>query len=281
MTSLLVSDLDGTLLNSAKAVSETTATIVNDYLAEGGLFTIATARMAYGCDRLVAGLDLRLPGIVMNGAALYSFTHHRYEEIQPIPQAAVAAASEAIADAGAGAFVYAVNEGRIQLGCARPEDLSWTQYNSERARQTVGDIPVLGFENWDWLGETIYIAATGADQQLTRIQTGLGGTAALAAHPYHNVYSGTECLEYSSSAGGKASAVLRLKELVGAQHLIVFGDNHNDLEMMRLADRSFAPAGSSPGALTTADEVIESNDDDGVAKTIRRYASVWLPNTDH
>lgn len=81
---------------------------------------------------------------------------------------------------------------------------------------------------------------------------------------------------FSSADGGKEAAVLRLKDRVGADSLIVFGDNHNDIGMMRLADLSFAPAGSAPQALEVADEVIPSNDDDGVAETIEQNLQRWI-----
>lgn len=276
MTSLLVSDLDGTLLNSAKAVSERTVSVLNRFVADGGMFSVATARMAYGCDQLVADLDLRLPGVVMNGAAIYSFAEGKYLEVQSMSAVATDQVAAAVAEAGAGAFVYAVEGDRIRLGCSREADLAYEQYNSTRARATVGELVVLGLENWDQLGEMVYLAVVGSQAQLVAVQKSLADVPDLVAHPYHNVYTGTECLEYSSGAGGKEAAVLRLKELVGADQLIVFGDNHNDLGMMRLADRSFAPAGSAPEALRIADEIVPSNDEDGVAEAVLRYGQGWL-----
>ncbi|MFV0429470.1 MAG: HAD hydrolase family protein [Arachnia sp.] len=245
MTYLLVSDLDGTLLTSRKELSQRSVQVLDEFIAVGGMFSIATARMAYGCEHLL-GFDLRLPGVVMNGAALYSFAERRYLQTQPIADAGVIAASNAVAEAGAGAFVYGVDRGQIRLGCTAREDLAWEQYNSVRARAAAGPATILGPRNWERLGEIVYLAVVGSQAQLLAVADLAAGIPELAGHPYHNVYTGNDCLEFSSNAAGKQQAVRGLQQRVGADRLIVFGDNRNDLGMMNLADRSFAPEGSAP-----------------------------------
>jgi len=48
----------------------------------------------------------------------------------------------------------------------------------------------------------------------------------------------------------------------------VFGDNRNDLSMMRIADHSVAVANAYDEVKAQADEVIGCNDDDAVVKWI-------------
>lgn len=276
-TSLLVSDLDGTLLNSKKSVTPHTAQVLNRFVAAGGLFSIATARMAYGCDRLLAEVDLRLPAVVMNGAALYSFDTRTYTEVQPLPVAAATAVAEAVNQVGAGAFVYAVDSGQMLLGYSRESDLEWTQYNSVRAQEALPPLALLGSDKWDRLGETIYLAVVGTQSQLADVAAAVAGTPGLSAHPYRNIYTDTDCLEFSSTSAGKEAAVDRLQRLVGADRLVVFGDNHNDLAMMEMADHSLAPRESMPEALAIANEVIGSNDEDGVVTAIEQHWAEWLP----
>jgi Cof subfamily protein (haloacid dehalogenase superfamily) len=275
MTFLLVSDLDGTLLTSAKAVGQRTVGVLNRFIAAGGLFSVATARMAYGCDRLLAAVDLDLPGIVMNGAAMYDFRTGTYQDVRPMPAEAVGAAAAEVARAGVGAFVYGVRDGRMRLGYTRADDLAWTQYNSARAQETLSELECVGPDNWQRLGDIIYLAVVGDDAGLARTTGGLDDVAGLVAHPYRNIYTGHDCLEYSSPEAGKEAAVLRLKERIGADRLVVFGDNRNDLGMMRLADHSLAPATSVPEALAIADEVIASNDEDGVGRAIEAHWDGW------
>lgn len=273
---LLISDLDGTLLNSAKELTPRTVAVLNDFIAHGGLFSVATARTAYGCDRLIERLHLRQPGVVMNGAALYSFADRAYVHVESLPDAAAGAIADAVRAAGAGAFVYSVRDGALRLGHARAEDLAWTQYNSRRASEELPPLTLLGFDNWSRLGEIVYLAIVGTDQQLADVALVTGGVPGVQLHPYRNVYTDSDCLEISSDQAGKELAVQRLRDVVGADGLVVFGDNHNDLGMMRVADLAFAPANGLAEALSAADEVIGSNDEDGVAGAVERYRESWL-----
>ena len=66
----------------------------------------------------------------------------------------------------------------------------------------------------------------------------------------------------------KASAIKRLANELGATRIVVFGDNRNDLSMMRIADHSVAVANAYDEVKAQADEVIGCNDDDAVVKWI-------------
>ncbi len=68
----------------------------------------------------------------------------------------------------------------------------------------------------------------------------------------------------------KASALARwcAHEGIDAAEVWAFGDMPNDLPMLRWAGRGHAVANAHPGVLAEADVVIESNDDDGVARAI-------------
>jgi len=58
-----------------------------------------------------------------------------------------------------------------------------------------------------------------------------------------------------------------MKQL-GANRLVVFGDNNNDLPMFRIADESYAVSNAIPAVLAAATGVIGSNDDDAVARWV-------------
>ncbi|NLO49116.1 MAG: HAD hydrolase family protein [Clostridiales bacterium] len=67
MKTLYVSDLDGTLLNSAGKLSDYSVNTINTLLDEGILFTVATARSITIALSAVGNLNLTLPIIVYNG----------------------------------------------------------------------------------------------------------------------------------------------------------------------------------------------------------------------
>ena len=59
MKSLYVSDLDGTLFNKKKRISDRSADIINRCIEKGMLFSVATARMPYGCDYRLKDLHMK------------------------------------------------------------------------------------------------------------------------------------------------------------------------------------------------------------------------------
>jgi hydroxymethylpyrimidine pyrophosphatase-like HAD family hydrolase len=54
----------------------------------------------------------------------------------------------------------------------------------------------------------------------------------------------------------------------------VFGDMPNDLPLFEWAGWACAVANSHPAVLEAADEVVPSNNDDGVARTVQRLVGL-------
>ena len=61
---------------------------------------------------------------------------------------------------------------------------------------------------------------------------------------------------------------------VDRRDVAVFGDQRNDIEMLRWAGRGIAPANATEEAQAAADEVTRSNDEDGVAVVLERWLGV-------
>ena len=54
--------------------------------------------------------------------------------------------------------------------------------------------------------------------------------------------------------------------MTGADRVVVYGDNLNDLPMFAVADEAVAVANARPQVLAAADRIIGRNTDDSVAK---------------
>ena len=70
MTTLYVSDLDGTLLNSNQTLSPFTIQTINQLVSDGMLFSYATARSYQTAKKVTQGLQAPFPLIVYNGACV-------------------------------------------------------------------------------------------------------------------------------------------------------------------------------------------------------------------
>ena len=64
----------------------------------------------------------------------------------------------------------------------------------------------------------------------------------------------------------KAKAILKYKEKMGFDRVVVFGDSVNDISMFEIADESYAVENAIDELKEIATSVIACNDQDGVAK---------------
>jgi hypothetical protein len=81
---LFISGLDDTLLNKNANLSGYSRVELNRMIDDGALFTISTMRTPASLMEPVKDIRLKLPLIVMDGAALYNMNDKRYEKVYVI-----------------------------------------------------------------------------------------------------------------------------------------------------------------------------------------------------
>ena len=69
----------------------------------------------------------------------------------------------------------------------------------------------------------------------------------------------------------KASGALEVKKILGADKIIAFGDNLNDIPLFEIADECYAVSNAEDELKKIATDVIASNDEDAVAEFIQEY----------
>jgi len=84
--------------------------------------------------------------------------------------------------------------------------------------------------------------------------------------------SGTNWVDISSANANKGFALRQLMEThhIKSDELLVFGDYNNDLEMLALSDFSFAMENAHPNVIKAAKFNTTSNDDFGVERVLER-----------
>jgi hydroxymethylpyrimidine pyrophosphatase-like HAD family hydrolase len=86
------------------------------------------------------------------------------------------------------------------------------------------------------------------------------------------VYSGRQWLEIMPAAASKANAILMLKEKLGCDRVVCFGDGKNDISMFSICDEKYAVANAVDELKAMATAVIGSNNQDGVARWLAENA---------
>ena len=90
-------------------------------------------------------------------------------------------------------------------------------------------------------------------------------------------YSGLPFIELAGDSVTKGVAVADLAADLGISRAEVatFGDNHNDVPMLEWSGRSYAMGNGSESAKTAAQEIIDSNDNHGLARQVDALVAEW------
>lgn len=266
MKSLYVSDLDGTLFNKKKRISDRSADIINRCIEKGMQFSVATARMPYGCDYRLKDLHMNVPGIVTNGVFLYDFQSEEIISAEAVPVSAVQKVIRAFKDCGMSCFLYTYDSRGISIYYDEKRMEEQTQYYSDRALQKCAEVTFTKkAEEMVQKGDSVYLTCTGTEEELKPVCRKLDEIEEIKYSFYLNIYNGMYCLEVFSAHASKKNALKKLMKITGSEELVVFGDNFNDLSMIEIADRSYAPMNALPEIKKVVDRVLPDCDHDGVA----------------
>lgn len=274
LKTLILSDLDGTLLGPGAVLSPPTRDGINALVANGLLFTYATARSYVSAVRVTDGLDLRIPVTVSGGA------------FQLDPHTGVILNEERMADDDLDTVIRLCEKHRVPPivynGTPTAERATWVEgEESEGMRRFLADrvgdrrfrpapdwarLPRDGIFYATIIGEASAIAALTVD-----IAAATDGRLSLIAqidtHHPQDTY-----LELSAARATKAHAVAWLRDYLDVDQVIAYGDNLNDLPMFGAADQAYAVANAASEVLAAATEVIGSNIEDGL---LRHLLTAW------
>jgi len=268
MSVLYVSDLDGTLLNGKREITEKTARLLNNFIDNGGLFTVATARMPYTCDYRLEKIDLKYPAILMNGVLLYDFQKKSCLHSINIASSLTEVVLDCLKKHRCGAYLYTYQNGGLNLYFEDSALNFEGQYYNKQARKGCQFAGLAASFASVELQNAIYIAALGEPEKLKKARKEIEQLDGISCAGYVNIYNGGYCLEIYSGEANKAIRAKELQKNLRAEHLVSFGDNYNDMKLMKISDRSYAPANALDEVKGIADHVIGSNDEDGVAEFI-------------
>lgn len=269
---LYVSDLDGTLLSNDSRVSRRSAEIISELTRNGAMITVATARTPATVVPLLADTLTTPPAVVMTGCAYWLRDEGRFDDALFMPPCDVTAALELCHRLGVAPFVYVMASDGSTLDVYhssptlnRAEESFWLERSQLRLKRFH-----LGKHVPDnVIGRTMLLYAMGEGNAICTAAEAFGAATdcSVACYPdifNKNIYN----LEIFPPKVNKAAAITRLKEALGADRLVAFGDNLNDLSMLAAADVAVAVGNALPEVKAAADIVIEPNSTDAVARFI-------------
>ena len=271
---LYLSDLDGTLLRSNQRTSAFTNDVVNRLVDAGVHFSYATARSVDTAVRVTKGIEVDIPVIVHNGAFIVdSVTRRALYSAKFTPEEESLIYGTFLAH-GLYPLSYAVIDGRNRFSYLREKCgkeqwafvLSRTS-NAEdhRAREIYSTDEALD-------GDVYYFACIDGEEKLRPVYEFLKDKFRCIFS--RDIYTDAPWLEVLPKHASKASAAKILKEKLGCDRIVCFGDEINDIPMFEIADEKYAVANAAPELKALATAVIGSNDEDAVAKwLVKKFSS--------
>lgn len=264
---LYVTDLDGTLLKSDKSLSEYSRKTINRLIENGVLFTYATARSFSSANPLVNLLNLNCPAVTFNGVFVINPKNGEHIIENVFTKKALKAAEKFISANGFAPIVYSYIDGKERVSYLENRFDEAAAYVNSRK----GDKRLRAVDNYKELfaGNVFYLTLFNVKE----IEL-CNGFFCEENGFSHNVqadnYDDMVWYEIYSKNAGKEKAILQLKKLLKADELVCFGDNFNDKAVLELADVGVAVGNAENEIKTIADIVIETNDNDAVARFIER-----------
>lgn len=274
MKHLFVTDMDGTLLNEHSKVSPTSAKIISDLSRQGALITVATARTPATVEPLLEDTYTSLPAIVMTGAAMWDRNNRSYVNTHPFDGDADHQLLAVMRSEGIEPFVYTFFDGDPLLHVFRNSPLSDNDIRFMDERRVSGLKEFHIDRPMPEGGHTMLLFAMGPRERIFAAADKIRALHICSVSAFTDIFGeDTGILELFAPGVSKASAVQALKSQTGADRLIVYGDNLNDLPMMAVADESVAVANALPEVKAAATRVIGPNTADAVARDIMQVYS--------
>lgn len=273
MSTLYVTDLDGTLLNSSDQISQYSMETVNGLVARGMQFTYATARSLVSASVVAKGLSATIPVIAYNGALIIHPATGEVISSLSFTEEEAGYVSGVLQENGANPLVYAYVDGveRVSYVAGR-ENEGIRRYLDVRK----GDrrFRPLADEERLYQGDIFYFTCIAGREELHPLYEIFSGDERYRCTLQQELYRPEYFLEIMPKKASKAEAIRKLKEIWHCDRVVSFGDAVNDIPMFEISDACYAVANAVPELKACATDVIGSNDEDGVARWLSQFGQI-------
>ncbi|MCL2169454.1 MAG: HAD family hydrolase [Defluviitaleaceae bacterium] len=272
MKTLYLSDLDGTLLGSDERISEYSASVINRFIQNGGYFSYATARSFVTSSKVSTGLDTSFPVICHNGCFIIDNETNELLLSNYLNSDEISFVSKTLNFHGIYPLVHSYIDG-VEKFSYIEEFVTPSMRHFLNKR--VGDPRRREVKTTDELyqGSVFCIASMDTKATLSQINDIFDADKRYSCIYHQDIYSKGQWCEIFPAKATKANAALQLKALLGCDKMVVFGDGVNDLSLFAVADEKYAMSNAVLELKEIATAVIDSNDEDGVARWLSRRAS--------
>lgn len=266
MYKLIALDMDGTLLNSQKQISERTKAAIARARENGIRIVLASGRPINGIRSKLEELNIRserdfvvsFNGSLVQNVATGAILHN--EIIDGKSARLVAGLAREL-----GVCTHAFSQ---EFGLITPENNKYTEHEAEINSMPVTEMDFSLLEDDHPIIKTMIVAEP---ELLTRA---IRQFPASFHEQFTIVQSTPFFVEFLNKKSNKGLAVQAIAEHLGIkkEEVICMGDAENDHHMIEYAGLGVAMANAMEETKKIADYITHSNDEDGVAYVIEKFA---------
>lgn len=262
---ILALDLDGTLLNSQKQISEVAKQALINLMKSGKKLVLASGRPTKGISLLIEELGLKQYDsyvISYNGACVTNCRTGETIYQKTLPQEIIASAYDMTEQFDMDFVTYNADS----VFCHQePNEYTQIEVNAERMNLIVAQnfVKEINFPIYKCMFVGDPAIAVEMEKALKE-----------RYHSQYSIYgSDPYFVEIMAPNTDKAQALRYLLETIGLsrEQLICCGDSYNDIPMLKLAGLGVAMGNAPEEVKEHADYVTASNDEDGVVCVIEKF----------
>lgn len=257
---LIATDMDGTLLRSDKTISPRTLDALRFMTKNGGIFTIATGRMYAGIRQYLKILPFCKYAITTNGAEIYDCSTDKVIYSRPLESDLLKAILDFAQKNDLHLHIYSEDV----MFTNRIDDYSRKYKKTTGISGTLMPEDKLSFFASRTAEKAVFMVPAEKSEMISADFCAQHGAIASVAQ------SASGFIEITSPSATKGLALEALANIcnVSLNDVYAFGDSGNDMPMLVGSWHTRVPENGFECAKDVAEKIIESNDNDGVAKEI-------------
>jgi Cof subfamily protein (haloacid dehalogenase superfamily) len=261
MISLLVSDIDGTLVTKSKVLTPAAQAAAQSLAAHGIKLVLTSSRPPHGVALFAETLGLQTPRAAFNGGAMVD-AGGKILALKTIEAAAASFAISHLQSAGIDPWLFTADEWLVIN--PRGDYVEWEQNTVKMDFRVVASFDQYIGNAGKIMGASRDFAALAECEH--ELQEALGGR--VAAHRSQDYY-----LDITHPDANKGEAVRQAAILLNIplEETACIGDMPNDLPMFDVAAVKIAMGNAPASMQALADFVTHSNEQDGWAHAVNSY----------
>lgn len=272
MKTLYISDMDGTLLQSDGRLSEYTKEKLNEFYKKDVSFSVATARSMVSAMPILEGVHFAAPIVLMNGVFVYDTETGKAVKYHEIERSVLQKILDCFYEKNLHPFMFLYsNDYKLSIKYTEFDNEGMKEFYDARVDSLEGrftqtdDLTVI-----EKCQHPVYVNYYALPEYLDEIVEKLKEIPEIDFAYYKDSYSDDWLIEIYSHTASKENGAKKVAEIVGAQKITAFGDNLNDIIMLKGADRAVAVENAVSEVKEIADVIIGTNNEDSVVNFIAR-----------